>query len=84
MTFKFRLADAAIAISALMLSTIAVSAVELDPAAVIYKLPDQIEWKGTGGNRSAVLVGDPQKPGLYPIGKMAGGQQFQPSALPSQ
>jgi hypothetical protein len=65
MTFKFRLADAAIAISALMLSTIAVSAVELDPAAVIYKLPDQIEWKGTGGNRSAVLVGDPQKPGLY-------------------
>jgi quercetin dioxygenase-like cupin family protein len=65
MTFKFKLAGAAIAISTLMLSAIVVSAVELNPAAVIYKLPDQIEWKGTGGNRSAVLVGDPEKPGLY-------------------
>ncbi len=37
----------------------------LDPAAVSVKLPDQIEWKGTGGNRTAVLVGDPDKPGLY-------------------
>lgn len=42
-------------------------AVELDPKAVIYKLPDQIDWKGTGGNRSAVLVGDPEKPGLYVV-----------------
>ena len=42
-------------------------AAELDPAAVIFKLPDQIDWKGTGGNRSAVLVGDPAKPGLYVV-----------------
>jgi quercetin dioxygenase-like cupin family protein len=65
MTFKFKLAVPAIAISTLMLSTIAVSAVELNSAAVIYKLADQVEWKGTGGNRTAVLVGDPEKPGLY-------------------
>ena len=43
------------------------SAAELNPAAVIYKLPDQFEWKGSGGNRSAVLAGDPEKPGLYVV-----------------
>ena len=40
---------------------------ELDPKAVIFKLPDQIEWKGTGGNRSAVLAGDPNGTGLYVV-----------------
>ena len=43
------------------------SAAELNPAAVIYQLPDKIDWKqGTNpGVRGAVLVGDPSKPGLY-------------------
>ena len=37
------------------------SAAELNPAAVIYKLPDQIQWSpvGSEGAQSAVLVGDP-------------------------
>jgi len=52
------------AFSARMLAESA-SAAELDAKAVIYKLPDQIELKGTGGNRSTVLAGDPAKPGLY-------------------
>jgi len=39
---------------------------ELNPAAVIYKLPNQIEWTGNpNGAQTAVLVGDPSKPGLY-------------------
>jgi hypothetical protein len=39
---------------------------ELNPAALTYKLPDQIKWTDNpGGSRSAVLVGDPSKPGLY-------------------
>ena len=44
-------------------------AAELNPAAVSFKLPDQIEWKAPPGEdrgaRNAVLVGDPSKPGLY-------------------
>ncbi len=55
-TFSFRSIDAVIVIGLLMLTVGAGRTVELNPAAVIYKLPDQIEWKGTGGNRSAVLV----------------------------
>src|SRR5262245_66248394 len=42
-------------------------AVELNPAALIYKLPDQIQWRdplGTSGVNQAVLQGDPTKPGL--------------------
>jgi hypothetical protein len=63
--------DAAIAISAAfstqLLAAGSASAAELDPKAVIYKLPDNIELKGTGGNRSAVLAGDPNGTGLYVV-----------------
>jgi len=37
----------------------------LDPDAVTTRTPDQIEWKDNGANRTANLVGDPAKPGLY-------------------
>jgi hypothetical protein len=62
--------DAAIAIgaafSARMLAAGTASAAELDPKAVIYKLPDQIELKATGnGNASTTLAGDPTTTGLY-------------------
>ena len=51
---------------ALGLSLATARAVELDPAAVIYQLPDQINWKDTGGGaKNAVLMGDPSKPGPY-------------------
>ncbi len=44
----------------------AADAASVDPAAVTYKLPDQIAWKDTGrGAATAILVGDPDKPGLY-------------------
>ena len=46
-------------------------AAELNPAAVTFKLPDQIEWKtpanGSQGVQNAVLVGDPAKEGLYMV-----------------
>jgi quercetin dioxygenase-like cupin family protein len=44
------------------------SALELDQSAVTFKLPEQIEWKdplGVSGAKTAVLFGDPSKPGLY-------------------
>jgi hypothetical protein len=69
MTFITR-RDAAIAIgaafSARMLAGGTASAAELDPKAVIYKLPDQIDLKVTGnGNASTTLAGDPTTTGLY-------------------
>jgi hypothetical protein len=45
-------------------------AVELNPAALVYKLPDQLQWRdplGTSGVNQAVLQGDPTKPGLYVV-----------------
>jgi len=45
------------------------SAAELNPAAVVYKLPDQIPWGPVDarGAQSAVVVGDPAKPGFYVV-----------------
>ena len=45
------------------------SAAELNPAAVIYKLPDQIPWTpvSPSGAQNAVVVGDPSKPGFYAV-----------------
>jgi quercetin dioxygenase-like cupin family protein len=44
---------------------------ELDPAALTYKLPSQIEWKApfgpAAGIETAVLAGDPSKPGFYAV-----------------
>jgi quercetin dioxygenase-like cupin family protein len=43
-------------------------ATELNPAAVAFKLPDQIEWKSPPQNpgvQNAVMVGDPATEGLY-------------------
>ena len=39
---------------------------DLNPAALVYKSPDQIKWKESpNGSALAVLYGDPDKPGLY-------------------
>ena len=45
------------------------SAAELNPAAVVYKLPDQIPWSPVDarGAQNAVVVGDPTKPGFYMV-----------------
>jgi hypothetical protein len=45
------------------------SAAELNTAALIYKLPDQIPWGPVDarGAQSAVVVGDPTKPGFYMV-----------------
>jgi len=39
---------------------------DLNPAAIEYKLPDQLKWVDEPrGISTAVLAGDPDKPGLY-------------------
>ncbi len=41
---------------------------DLNPAAIAYKLPDQINWTDEpNGAKAAVLAGDPTKPGLYVV-----------------
>jgi hypothetical protein len=56
---KFVAAGAGLA----LMSLASVSAQELDPKVIGFKLPDQIEWKTNpaGTNRTAVLQGDPSK-----------------------
>jgi hypothetical protein len=40
----------------------------LNPAAIAYKLPEQIAWRDDPiGAKMAVLQGDPSKPGLYVV-----------------
>jgi len=43
--------------------------VELNPAALVYTLPDQVKWSAPtpAGSQNAVMVGDPSKPGLYVV-----------------
>ena len=45
------------------------SAAELNPAALLYKLPDQIPWGpvSAAGAQQAVVAGDPSKPGFYMV-----------------
>jgi len=44
------------------------NAPDLNPAALTYKLPDQIKWtESPNGLATATLYGDPAKPGLYII-----------------
>ena len=42
-------------------------AADIDRSAVVVKVPSNIQWSGspTSGAQSAVLMGDPSKPGLY-------------------
>ena len=51
----------AAAVLTAMLALAASHAVELDPKAVVYQLPDQIKWGPVtpAGNQQAVLFGDP-------------------------
>ena len=43
------------------------AAAQLDPKAIKIELPADIKWVKNGGAETAVLVGDPAKPGLYVV-----------------
>jgi len=67
MTLLTRRTLALLAVFAPLLPGAVARAAELNPAAVTFKLPDQIAWStpSPAGAQSAVLVGDPAKEGLY-------------------
>jgi hypothetical protein len=52
---------------ALLVSLGTVRATDLNPAALKMQLPDQIKWEDDlkRGESTALLAGDPEKPGLY-------------------
>ena len=54
---------------ALVASASARAAADLDPKAIAIQIPKDIKWvkNANGGAESAVLVGDPAKPGLYVV-----------------
>jgi hypothetical protein len=43
------------------------AATELDPKAIAVQVPASIKWVKGAGSESAVLAGDPSKPGLYVV-----------------
>jgi quercetin dioxygenase-like cupin family protein len=49
---------------AVLSASVGVSA-DLDPKAITIQLPKEIKWTKGNGAETAVLVGDPSKPGLY-------------------
>src|SRR5260221_503695 len=58
-----------IAATAALLCFLPAIAGELDQKAVLFKLPDQLNWRGNaGGTQQAVIFGDPNKEGsLYGV-----------------
>ena len=69
MTLLTRRSLALLPVLAPMLSSTLARAAELNPAAVAFKLPDQIAWSppNAAGAQNAILVGDPNKEGLYVV-----------------
>lgn len=55
-------------VAMVILSLGTAKATDLNPAALSYKLPNQIKWEDeANGAKTAVLLGDPSKEGLYII-----------------
>lgn len=51
---------------AVIVSLASARTADLNPAALSYKLPDQIKWVDDPiGSKLAIVQGDPAKPGLY-------------------
>src|SRR5436853_6633590 len=67
MASAIRMLARALLVTALAAS--AVSAADVDRAAVDFKTPEEIKWvrNAAGTNESAVLFGDPSKPGPYVV-----------------
>ena len=64
---KLTMTAIALSVASAGLSTATAAEQQLNPKAIAIKLPDQIQWKrnSAGTNETAVLYGDPDKPGFY-------------------
>jgi quercetin dioxygenase-like cupin family protein len=60
-------------------------AAQPDPKAVVYTLPDKIDWKTGEASDSALLQGDPSKPGIYiQLTKWHPGHMSRPHSHPTE
>jgi quercetin dioxygenase-like cupin family protein len=50
---------------ALAVALVPVRGAQIDPKAITYTLPENIQWQKGTTSDSASLLGDPSKPGLY-------------------
>ena len=50
---------------ALAVALVPVRGAQIDPKAITYTLPENIQWQKGATSDSAALLGDPSKPGLY-------------------
>jgi predicted metal-dependent enzyme (double-stranded beta helix superfamily) len=64
---KTMMAAIALSIAAAGPSALSAAEQQLNPKAISITLPDQFQWKPNeaAGNETAVLYGDPDKPGFY-------------------
>jgi hypothetical protein len=51
--------------AALFLASCTILAAALDPSAIQMTLPKDIKWTDNGQSATAILAGDPNKPGIY-------------------
>ena len=60
-------------------------AADINPAYVAFKVPDQIKWvTSASGASTAVVLGDPEKPGLYiQLNKWSPGHMSRPHWHPN-
>jgi quercetin dioxygenase-like cupin family protein len=57
---------------------------EWDPSAIHITPPDQIPWKDNGASATAILAGDPSKPGIYvELTKWHAGHMSRPHTHPN-
>jgi quercetin dioxygenase-like cupin family protein len=66
-TFWTRLSLFTLAATVLIGPATANLSADLDPKAITIQLPKEIKWTKGNGSESAVLVGDPSKPGIYVV-----------------
>ena len=70
MSLGLRIRSFVLASIALAAWSYAAPGAELDPKALIFKHPEQLQWRdptGAAGVNQAILQGDPTKPGLYVV-----------------
>src|SRR5689334_13155614 len=65
MTLAFRYTARIVTAAAVFVAFGPGRAAEPDPKSVLYTLPDKIDWKKGPAQDSALVQGDPSKPGVY-------------------
>jgi hypothetical protein len=69
------------ALGAFAVVLVPVRGAQIDPKAISYTLPENIQWQKGTTSDSASLLGDPSKPGLYIQLDQMASRQYEPASL---